>query len=160
MKTIFANLVVLLLPVLCCPSLAAAADSASGSVSLEGITFEVVDVLAYPNRDGLAIALSDTAFDKEKMRKDGKVDTFDRMRHGGQVVTINLSKGAPTQCVDYSFQKGDSRTSGSVCESGVADAVELSENSDERVAGKMNWKKDSGERIDVSFDAPVEAGGS
>ncbi len=139
---------------------AIAADAASGSAKLEGIGFDVVDALVFPNHDGPAIALSDTAFDKEEMRKDGKVDNFDRMRHKGQLITINLSDGNPTMCVDYAFHKDESSTSGSVCETGVADAVKLRESSATRVRGAMKWSKDSGESIDVSFDASVEAGGS
>lgn len=159
MNAIRANPAALLLPILCWSTVVHAEDSASGMVNIEGSTFNVVDVIAYPNRDGLAIALTDSPFDKEKMRADGKVDSLDRLMHEDNAVMINLSQGKPTMCVDYLLKEPERSSSGSICESGVAEAVILSENSSKRVAGKMKWKKDTGEMLDVSFNAQVEPGG-
>lgn len=137
-----------------------AADSATGAVNLEGIKFNVVDGLAYPSRGGLAIALTNTAFDKQKMREDGKVDIFDRMGHGGQSVSINLDGGKPTMCVDYSFHEGDTSSSGSQCASGIDEAIRISQLDDQRVAGSMDWSNDDGESIKVKFDLAIEPGGN
>ncbi|MGB0134005.1 hypothetical protein [Dokdonella sp.] len=148
-----------LLALLAATAAAQAADSASGAVSLENVDFTVVDGLAFANREGLAISLSSTDFDKQKMRKDGKVDIFDRMRHSGQVVSINIDKGKPTMCVDYAFQEGDTASSGSYCETGVADAVEITRLDDNRVAGSMNWNNGKDTTIEVTFDLAIEPDG-
>ncbi|MEZ5462828.1 hypothetical protein [Dokdonella sp.] len=148
-----------LLALLAATTPALAADSATGDVSLENVDFKVVDGLAFPSRGGLAVSLTNVPFDKDKMREDGKVDIFDRMGHDGQAVTINFDKGEPTMCVDYSFHVGDTSSSGSYCESGVADAVKVTRLDDKRVAGSMDWKNDKDAMIKVKFDLPIEPGG-
>lgn len=135
------------------------AAEASGQVTLEGVDFEVVDAMAYANRGGLTIALTNQAFDRDKMRADGKVDTFDRMRHDGQALMINLKDGAVSGCIDYAFDIGDSSTSGSICNSTIAETIVIDRHDAEQVVGRMDWTGDDNERVNVTFEAGIEPSG-
>ena len=137
----------------------ALADSASGEVKLDEMEFTVVDAIAFHSRGGIGISLTDAAFDKEKMREDGEVDIFDRMRHSGQTLTINIDDGEPTTCVDFAYKKGNTSSSGSDCKPSFGGTVEITQLDDERVTGSMDWEGDDGAKIKVSFDAAIEPDG-
>lgn len=135
------------------------AGSASGEVKLDNMEFTVVDAVALHSHGEIGISLTDVAFDKEKMREDGKVDIFDRMRHSGQSLTINIADGKPTMCVDFAYKKGDTSSSGSDCKPSFNGTVEITQLDDARVAGSMDWEGDDGHKIKVSFDAAIEPDG-
>ena len=134
-------------------SLALAA--ASGSVQLKGATWTVADGVVVPDDDGIEVVLLSSAFDRAKALEDGKLDTFDVMRHGGNTLTINVGADGPTMCVDFMSHAGDTMNSGSSCNSDFPPTIKIEQRTPTRIAGGMDWAEEGGDRIQVQFDLPI-----
>ncbi len=141
----------LLLGVFAAPAFA---DEASGSVSVGGAKFTVADAIAYPDDDEIEIVFSPLAFDRAKMAEDGKVDTFDAMRHAGDTLTLNLAADGPTMCVDIKRREGETMYSGSTCNSDFTAGMSIRREGN-RVVGSVQWGEASGEHMQLRFDVTV-----
>jgi hypothetical protein len=137
--------------------LPAALAAASGSVNLKGTEWTVADGVAMPDGDELEVVLISQAFDRAKALADGKLDTFDVMRQGGNTVTINVDADGPTMCVDFMSRSGDTMNSGSSCNSDFPPTIKIDKQTPTQIAGSMDWAEDGGDRIKVQFDLPIEA---
>jgi hypothetical protein len=132
------------------------ADQASGSVNVGGAAFKVTDAVAYPDDDEIEIVFSGQAFDREKMAEDGRIDTFDAMRHAGDTLTINLGADGPTMCVDVKHHEGETMYSGSTCNSAFTEAMSIRREGS-RVVGSVQWGEAGGEHMHLRFDVAVAA---
>lgn len=155
MTAIRKTLPILIAALVSCPPLFAA-DSASGTVRLDQADWRVADVIAYPDGEEIEIVFSDQAFDRAAMAEDGRIDTFDAMRHAGNTLTLNLAADGPTMCLDFMTRSGDTVSSGSSCRSGFPETVRIASRSAERIAGAMQWTEGE-ERIELDFDVAVAA---
>lgn len=134
----------------------AAAPVAEGSVRADQADWTVADAMAWHDGDELEVVFSDVPFDRAAMTGDGELDTFDFMRHDGNLVALNFADDGPTMCVDMTTRAGDTVYSGSKCNSDFPPAVSIGARSDSRIAGTMDWS-DGGERLQLRFDLPIEA---
>ena len=142
---------VLLLGVFAAPAFA---DEARGSVNVGGAKFSVADAIAYPDDDEIEIVFSPLAFDRAKIAEDGKVDTFDAMRHAGDTLTLNLAADGPTMCVDIKRREGETMYSGSTCNSDFSAGMTIRREGD-RVIGSVQWGEAAGEHMQLRFDVVV-----
>jgi hypothetical protein len=136
---------------------AGAFAAASGSVKLKGAEWTVADGVAMPDGDELEVVLLSQAFDRAKALDDGKLNTFDVMRQGGNTVTINVAADGPTMCVDFMSRSGDTMNSGSSCNSDFPPTIKIEKRSATQIAGSMQWEEDGGDHVKVQFDLPIEA---
>lgn len=150
------------LPALCLALAAAApalaAESASGTVHLTRADFTVVDGVAYRDGEMMAIALSDVLLDKSGARGENTWYAFDRLRHTGQSIAINIENGKPTMCADAIIVKDGVTDSAAICNSGLPDSIKINSLDDTRVSGTMKFITNDID-IDVRFDLTIESGG-
>lgn len=137
----------------CTPALA----TASGTVKLKGAEWTVADGVAMPDGEELEVVLISQAFDRAKALEDGKLNTFDVMRQGGNTVTINVAADGPTMCVDFMSRSGDTMNSGSSCNSDFPPTIRIDKRTATQIAGSMDWAEDGGDHVKVQFDLPIEA---
>jgi len=135
----------------------AALAASSGTVNLKGTEWTVADGVAMPDGDELEVVLLSQKFDRAKALADGKLDTFDVMRQGGNTVTINVDADGPTMCVDFMSKSGDTMNSGSSCNSDFPPTIKIDKQTPTQIAGSMDWAEDGGDHIKVQFDLPIEA---
>lgn len=127
---------------------------ASGKVDFHGESWSVADAIAYPVDDGvIAVALSSKPFDRKAFAKDGKIDSFDVLRHNGMAsassLTLKIDAQGDLGCVDFGSQNGG----GSSCNSAISEGFKLDRRGD-TVAGKLAFV--SGEdKVDLEFAVPV-----
>ena len=138
---------------------APAADTASGSVKLDKADWTVADGIAYQDDEEIEVVFTDQKFDKGEMRRDGKVDTFDVMGHDGNTLAINVAPDGPTMCLDVSTRTAESQMSGSSCNSDFQPTIKITARSETRIAGVMDYTGGDGDKVKLSFDLPIEAGG-
>jgi hypothetical protein len=136
---------------------AGALAAASGSVKLKGAEWTVADGIAMPDGDELEVVLLSQAFDRAKALEDGKLNTFDVMRQGGNTITINVAADGPTMCVDFMSRAGDTMNSGSSCNSDFPPTITIVKRTPARIAGSMDWAEAGGDHVKVQFDLPIES---
>ncbi len=129
-----------------------AAQGGSGTVVLKGERWEVADVIAWRDGDGIEVVFAAQPFDRKAMAKDGRIDTFDFIGLDGPTLTVNIDADGPTMCYDFSTGSGG----GSSCNSDYKSAVKITHNADGRVAGKVDWTNGD-TAIKVGFDLPITA---
>jgi hypothetical protein len=140
------------------PEEPAAESSAAtgGKVVLRGESWNVVDAIAFPDDDEIHVALTNKRFDRKALGKDGKIDSFDVMRHGGMEsassITLKIGADGPVGCIDFATQSGG----GSSCNGAISEGFKLERNSKDAVAGRLAYE-DGEDRVDVRFDVPVTA---
>jgi hypothetical protein len=125
---------------------------ARGKVSVSGVSFAVVDAVAYKNDDGVAVTLLPAPFDLKAAAKDRKIDTFDFMRMGGAYITLKVDADGSFNCIDFSTGQGG----GSSCDNSFTPALKLTTRTAERIAGTFRLKSKS-DNADVTFDLKVES---
>ena len=128
---------------------------ASGKVTLKGESWTVTDAIAYPDDDGeIHVSLTSKPFDRKQFAKDGKIDSFDVMRHGGMnsasSLTMKIGADGSMSCIDFSTQNGG----GSMCNSAISGGFKVAKNTADSVAGSLEFKNDE-DAADVRFDLPV-----
>ena len=133
---------------------ALAADGGSGEVRLRNSEWTVIDTVAFMEGEELRVAVSDVPFDREAMRRDGKLNIFDVLRHSGQTVTLGFGANGPSGCFDFYVKAGDVQSSGSQCDGGLEDAFSGIANSSTRAKGAIDWRGED-QRIVISWDVPV-----
>jgi hypothetical protein len=127
---------------------------ASGTVKLDGTTWTVADALAYPDGDAIYVVVSNKAFDRNAMSKDGKLDTFDFMDHAdGEVDTFSLRISAEHGLTNFSALTAAGSNSGFSSE--LSDSFKLDALSAERVAGSLKFPGDDEMSADIRFDLPI-----
>lgn len=132
-----------------------AAPPASGTVTLDGTRWTVADAIAYPDGDATEVVFSNAAFDRREFAKDGKVDTFDLMRHaGGGTQNFSITIGADGSFTGYGKQSGNGGGGG--YSSAIADGFTLEAQGDGRIKGRIAFEGDE-LAADVSFDLAVQA---
>ncbi len=128
---------------------------ASGTITLDGETWTVADALAYPDNGGISVVVSNRAFDRREFARDGRIDDFDVLRHGGAgVASFTLEIGADGSLSGYAMHSGSGGGGG--YNSDIADALKLTTRSDTRIAGSLAWQGDD-KAADLRFDLPVQA---
>ena len=137
------------------PGSGPASGPTSGKVTLKGEAWSVADAIAYPDDDGeIHVSLSSKPFDRKQFAKDGKIDSFDVMRHGGMnsasSLTLKIGADGSMGCIDFSTQSGG----GSMCNSAISEGFKLGRKSADAVAGSLAFKDDE-DSADVRFDVPV-----
>jgi hypothetical protein len=133
---------------------ALAADGGSGEISLRKSAWTVADTVAFMEDGELRVAVSDEAFDRDAMRKDGKLNVFDVLRHSGQTVTLSIGAKGPSGCYDFYVRAGDTQYSGSSCDGELDQAFSGLGNDGKRARGAVDWRKGD-EKIVVSWDVPI-----
>lgn len=133
---------------------ALAADGGSGEISLRKSTWAVADTVAFVEDGELRVAVSDVPFDRDAMRKDGKLNVFDVLRHSGQTVTLSIGANGPSGCYDFYVRAGDTQYSGSSCDGELDKAFSGLGNDGTRARGAVDWRKDD-EKIVVNWDVPI-----
>lgn len=142
------------------PRSASAAGPATGSVQRDDSGWQVADAFAYPDGDEIEVVLSDKMFDRAAMASDGKIDTFDSMRHEGNTLTLNFDADGPTMCLDFMSRSANGSSSGSSCNSDYPPTIKITTRTNERIAGSMQWGEAAGEHVHVSFDVPIAGASS
>lgn len=134
---------------------ATAAPPATGTFTIDGETFTIADAIAYPDGDDTAVVVSNRAFDRKALAKDGKLDDFDVLRHVGDgVAAFTVSINAEGAFSGYSISS--SQGGGGGYSSDMADGFTLSRRETGHVAGALRF--DGAERsADLRFDLPVQA---
>ncbi len=125
---------------------------AHGSVNFNGAQWQVADVVAMQEHDGVLLSLSDKPYNRSEFAIDGKLDSFDILRHNGHTLTLKIDHNGPTSCVDFT----NPGSGGSKCSSEFATAIALSKNDAQQVVGVMHWGKADAEQIEVEFACPIE----
>jgi hypothetical protein len=133
-----------------------AANLAEGSVQRDESGWKVIDAFAYPDGDEIEVVFSDKLFDRAEMAADGKIDTFDSMRHEGNTMTLNFDADGPTMCVDFMSRGDGGSTGGSSCNSDYEPTIKVSSRTADRIAGSMQWGEADGEHIHLAFDVPIQ----
>jgi hypothetical protein len=133
-----------------------AADLAQGSVHRGESGWKVADAFAYPDGDEIEVVFSDKVFDRADMSADGKIDTFDSMRHDGNTLTLNFDADGPTMCVDFMTRGDGGSMGGSSCNSAYPPTITITARSADRIAGSMHWGEADEEHIHLSFDVPIQ----
>jgi hypothetical protein len=133
-----------------------AANLAEGSVQRGDSSWKVVDAFAYPDGEEIEVVFSDKPFDRAEMAADGKIDTFDSMRHEGNTLTLNFDADGPTMCVDFMSRSDGGSVGGSSCNSDYEPTIKVSSRTADRVAGSMQWGEAEGEHIHLTFDVPIQ----
>lgn len=133
---------------------ALAADGGSGEISLRKSAWTVADTVAFVEDGELRVAVSDVAFDRDAMRRDGKLNVFDVLRHSGQTVTLSIGKDGPSGCYDYYVRAGDTQYSGSSCDGALDTAFSGLANDGTRAKGAVDWRKGD-EKIVFSWDVTI-----
>lgn len=133
----------------------AAATSASGKVNFKGQSWDVADAIAYPGDDKtVEVALSSKPFDRKDIVKDGKVDSFDVMRHQmsseASTITLKIDADDTMSCLDYSLQGGG----GSSCGSAQSQGLKLDKRSRDAIAGSFAFT-DGEDKVDARFNLPI-----
>jgi hypothetical protein len=131
---------------------ATARADVKGRVSLKGASFAVADAVAYKTDEGIEVALLPAPFDRTAAAKDQQIDSFDVMRMGGAHVTLRIGANGSFSCIDYSTGQGG----GSSCNGDYTEALRLTANTADRVAGAFRLKA-GGDTADVTFDLKVES---
>jgi hypothetical protein len=138
-----------------CAGPASAAPPASGTFILDGETYAVADAIAYPDDDDIAVVVSNRAFDRKALAKDGKLDDFDVLRHVGDgVVAFTVSIDAEGAFSGYSVSTGQGGGGG--YDSDMAAGLVLSRRDAAHVAGRLAYDGES-RSLDLRFDLPIEA---
>ena len=133
----------------------ASSGPASGEVTFKGPTWQVVDAIAYPaDDDTVEVALSSKPLNRKEFAKDGKVDTFDVMKHrmttDASTLTLRIPPDGQLNCIDYSTDGGG----GSSCGSAQSEGFRLGKRSDDAVSGSLAFA-DGSDKVDVRFDVPI-----
>jgi hypothetical protein len=129
--------------------------SASGKVKVKGSSWDVADGIAYPG-DGntVEVALSSKPFDRKEFVKDGKIDSFDVMRHrmetDASAITLKIEGDGSMNCMDFLLASGG----GTSCGSAQKEGLKLTTHTAEAIAGTFTLKEGE-DNIDVSFDLPI-----
>ncbi len=142
--------------VLSSSSVVSAKTSAEGNVRLGQADWTVADAFAYPDDDEIEVVFSDKAFNRSEMAADGKIDTFDTLRHDGNTLTLNFDADGPTMCLDFMTRSANGSTGGSSCNSAYQPEIKVTARSADRIAGSMQWGETDGEHVHLSFDVPIE----
>ncbi len=137
------------------PAAAANIGSASGKVKLKGSSWDVADGIAYPG-DGntVEVALSSKPFNRKEFVKDGKLDSFDVMRHrmdtDASTITLKVEGDGSMNCMDVLLESGG----GTTCGSAQKEALKLATHTAETIAGSFTLQ-DGEDKVDVRFDLPI-----
>jgi len=131
-----------------------AADGGSGEVSLRNSQWQAVDTVAFMEGEELRVAFSDEPFDRDAMRKDGKLNIFDVLRHSGQTVTLSFGGNTPSGCFDFYVRAGDVQSSGSQCEGDLNTRFSDVRNDARQARGAVDWSKGN-EKIALRWDVPI-----
>ena len=132
-----------------------AAAAAGGEVKLKGSSWEVGDGIAYPG-DGntIEVALSNKPFNRTSFAKDGKIDSFDLMRHQmethANVITLKILRDGSSSCIDFLLDAGGRSTCGSAQSRGL----KLTKQTSDAIGGSFAFK-DGDDAVDVRFDLPI-----
>lgn len=138
-----------------CATAGAAEPPASGRFILEGEAFEVVDAIAYPDGDAVSVVVSNRAFDRKALAKDGKLDDFDVLRHVGDgVAAFTIEIGADGTLSGYGYNSD--RGGGGGYSSEMAEGFALSRRETGHVAGSLRFEAEE-RSADLRFDLPVSA---
>jgi hypothetical protein len=137
------------------PASAASNGSASGKVEVKGSSWDVADGIAYPG-DGntVEVALSSKPFNRKEFAKDGKLDSFDIMRHrmdtDANAITLKIEGDGSMNCMDVLFESGG----GTNCGSAQKEGLKLTTHTAEVIAGSFVLQ-DGADKVDVRFDLPI-----
>jgi hypothetical protein len=137
---------------------ALAEPAASGSVRLGGADWQVADVVAYPDDEEIEVVFSNVAFDRAAMAADGKVDSFDALRHEGNSLTLNIATDGPTMCLDMMTRSENGSSGGSTCNSDYPPTITISARSADHIAGSMRYGDVDGEHVHLDFNVAIEGG--
>lgn len=135
---------------------AVAKTGATGTITLDGKTWNVVDAVAVSDQGSVEIWFSELPFDRVKWAEDGQFDVFDpyhlKDAPSGTAVTVDVDEEGTYG--GHSVRHGSSSSSSSMS-SDLEDTLVLSANDETRVAGR--WKLDDGAGLvtDVQFDLPI-----
>lgn len=127
-------------------------SSAKGSVRLDDESWQIVDAVAMQEDNQFKIALTDRPYDLNEFSLDGKLDSFDILRHEGHTLTLNIDANGPAMCINFTNSHGG----GSKCNSDFERAVLLKERTNSHISGSMHWGEKNAEHIRVTFDVPVQ----
>lgn len=140
---------------LCAATAAAAEPPASGTFAIDGETYAIVDAIAYPDGEDIAVVVSNRAFDRGALAKDGKLDDFDVMRHTGDgVAAFTVEIGADGSLSGYSISSGSGGGGG--YSSDMAEGFQLAKREPGHVAGSLRYAGED-RAADLRFDLPVQA---
>ncbi len=137
------------------PASAAANGSASGEVKVKGTSWNVADGIAYPG-DGntVEVALSSKPFNRKEFVKDGKLDSFDIMRHrmdtDANTITLKVEGDGSMNCMDFLLESGG----GTSCGSAEKEGLKLAKHTADTIAGTFTLQ-DAADKVDVRFDLPI-----
>lgn len=136
-----------------CAAAGAVEPPASGTFTVDGKTYEIADAIAYPDDDDVSVVVSNRAFDRKALAKDGKLDDFDVLRHVGDgVAAFTVSIDAEGAFAGYSISTGQGGGGG--YDSDMAAGLALTRREPGHLAGSLRF--DGEERsIDLRFDVPV-----
>lgn len=130
--------------------------SADGQVTFGGATWEVKDGIAYRDGDTLEVTLTDIPFDTAEIAKDGKINSFDALRHAARrnagIVTLRIGPDGGLQGVDF-FRDNQSLSTSGTLDEGFS--LDKSANAQARGAYRHQWEKQS---LDVRFDLAIQSG--
>jgi hypothetical protein len=134
---------------------AASSGSASGKVKVKGSSWDVADGIAYPAEGNtVEVALSSKPLDRKEFSKDGKLDSFDIMRHrmdtNAAAITLKIDGDGSMNCMDVLLESGG----GTSCGSAQKESLKLTTNTAEEIAGSFVLR-DGEDEVDVRFDLPV-----
>jgi hypothetical protein len=137
------------------PLATAAGAPASGTFTLDGETYTVADAIAYPDGEEVSVVVSNRAFDRKALAKDGKLDDFDVLRHADDgVASFTIEIAADGTLSGYGSQTAHGGGGGYSSE--IADGLKLTRRDAAHVAGSLAFSTDS-RSADLRFDLPVQA---
>jgi hypothetical protein len=122
---------------------------ATGQVKFHEAEWPVADAIAYPDDGETIVVFTSKAMDRAAFAADGKIDTFDFMRMGGNSITLHIDSEGKSGCIDFGTDHGGGSSCGS-----FDDALTLSRRDAEHVAGRFQ-SENGDDRISIEFDLTI-----
>jgi hypothetical protein len=129
------------------PLIVQAKPVATGHFQAGEKQFTVADALAWRDGEDLKVVFSDAPFDRANFAEDGKLDSFDFMRHAGTSLSFGVSDEGEARFVSVQSDGGSSFMTG------IGETLVLSRRDDANIAGTFTV----GDSTAITFDLPISA---
>jgi hypothetical protein len=134
-----------------------AAPPATGTVNLQGQSWEIADAVAYRDGDEVQVAFSSKPFDRTAFAKDGVFDSSDVLRHDAPTLTIRIQPHGELAGLNYSSPNAGG---GSSYNSDMVAALKITALGQDRVTGTFLYGDLMQARFDLEIQANLERAGT
>ncbi len=134
-----------------------AGHGASGTVDMYGVSWAVVDAIAFPCEELTCVAMMSTSYDRAKFHEDGRIDSLDLYEHTPldrrQLVLEVDADGRLIRVIHEAAGNWVSSAEDDLLASYVPRSSALADG----IAGAVHYGGDPGS-IQIEFDLPIDRG--